>query len=78
MLAFRLDQRIRVTAVVSTKLLPLVGKTGKVVCLNHRDNNAYVDMDEPLPDEMRKFTAMHDSRRNWLALYPEECEEIPQ
>jgi uncharacterized Zn finger protein (UPF0148 family) len=76
MLAFRLGQRVRVTRVVSTKLLPLVGKTGKVVCLSHKTNTAYVDMDEPLPDDKRAFTAKHDSRRNWLSLYPEECEEI--
>lgn len=72
MLAFRLGQRVRITRELSS----LTGKTGKVVCLNHSDNSAYVDMDEPLPDKHRKFTAQWDSRREWLKLYPEDCEEI--
>ncbi len=76
MLVLRLDQHVRIARAVDTKLLPLVGKTGKVICLNHQDNTAYVQMDDPLPDDHRKFTALYDSRRDWLKLYPEDCEEI--
>jgi hypothetical protein len=72
MLAFRLDQRVYIK-----DTHPLKGWTGKVACLMPQHGSAYLQMDDPLPAGYRRFAAAHDSRRNWLEVQPEDCEEIP-
>jgi hypothetical protein len=68
---FRNGQRVEVTAADH----PLVGQTGRVVRLRNADYGAWVDMDAPLPDELRSFPET-DSRGNHYLLYPDECRPV--
>ena len=58
---------------------PLKGRTGTVVRLRIADNMAWVNMDEPLPEEFCSFTendgyGQPEIRRNHILLDPAECE----
>lgn len=68
MLAFEDDQNVIVIV-----RGPLQGKRGRVwrVCLNSDD--AWVKMDEPLPESLRSFPP-GDSRCDLIKLAPECCE----
>lgn len=50
----------------------LRGKAGKVVRLLMRDNSAWVQMDESLPESLGRFP-VDDSRANHVNLWPDEC-----
>ena len=66
---FDYPQRVRVTLPEH----PCVGKTGKVHRIRISDNGAWVNMDDPLPPDLRSFE-IGDSRANHIILYPNECE----
>jgi hypothetical protein len=67
----------RITVVSRDGMQPesqeLVGKTGTVVRLRLGDNGAWVKMDEPFNEKLTSFPA-GDERRNYILMYPEECE----
>jgi hypothetical protein len=67
---FQRAQRIRVV-----NREPLNGKTGVVCRLLMRDDSAWVNMDEAIPEDVASFPE-DDQRRNHVLLYPEDCEEI--
>lgn len=67
---FRLGQRI----VVADRAAPIVGRSGTVVRLLRRDESAWVNMDEDLPDNLRRF-GLSDDRANHINLWPDQCTE---
>ena len=69
---FEEGQQVRVTATGH----PLLGQTGTVWRVHMRDNDAWVDMDGDLPDELRSFFAEDDERRNLIELSPADCEPV--
>lgn len=52
---------------------PLFGKTGTVHRRLIRDDSAWINMDECIPDELASFPD-GDPRRNHIQFYPEQCE----
>jgi hypothetical protein len=48
---------------------------GVVRRLLFRDDSAWVEMVNGLPEELRIFHDADDSRLNHIVLFPEECEE---
>ena len=72
MQSFKRDQRVRVASDYEDGRLH--GKVGTV----HRirtDGGAWVEMDDPLPDDLCRFPA-DDPRGKHVQLYPEECERV--
>ena len=56
----------------------LDGKLGTVVRLRISDGNAWVDVDDGLPDALRQFPADDEhGRGNRIILQPHECEPLP-
>lgn len=70
-MTFRNGLRIRITHPEH----PALGKTGTVTRLCRADDAAWVNMDEPLPVDLRHFPE-GDERRDHLLLYPDEVEGI--
>jgi hypothetical protein len=54
---------------------PLDGMSGRVARLRRADNGAWVEMDEPLPIDLRRFPE-GDSRTKHILLYPDECVSV--
>lgn len=76
---FSNNQKIRVVAPEEEDGEPrrdmLRGRTGVVTRLRMKDNGAWVRMDQPLPDDLRVFSANDASGRgDHILLYPDECE----
>ena len=69
---FEENQRVKVNAIGH----PLLGQTGTVWRVHMRDNDAWIDMDGDLPDELRSFFGEDDERRNLIELSPKDCEPI--
>jgi hypothetical protein len=76
--SFRNSQRVRIVAQDGLdERTFLIGKVGTVVRCRYGDNGAWIDMDEPLDENLTIFPA-GDRRRNHILMYPEECEPIPE
>lgn len=55
----------------------LVGRTGKVIRPVKMSGNAWVRMDEEIPEELRSFKDDDRRGRKWdVVLYPDWCEGI--
>lgn len=68
-LHFKNDLRVKVITP------PLKGRFGNVVRLRMSDDNAWVAMDEDIPEEIRSFPANDPhGRGNHVLLSPEDCE----
>lgn len=53
----------------------LVGRFGQVWRVRRADSGAWVNMDEPIPDSLRRFPADDpDGRGNEVILYSRQCE----
>jgi hypothetical protein len=74
MKAFRNKQRIVVSSPCQ-KNAQLKGAPGVVRRLLFRDDSAWVEMVNGLPEELRIFHDAYDPRLNHIVLFPEECEE---
>jgi hypothetical protein len=71
---FHVGQRIRVKG--ADLYDALAGKTGTVVRMLRRSSEeAWVEMDDHLPDDLRSFPEF-DQRAKHILLYDNECEEI--
>ena len=71
MTMFKLHQRIR----VSHPEHPAFGATGTIVRLRRADDDAWVDMDDPLPPDLLAFPA-DDPRGKHMRLSPWDCEAL--
>ena len=65
---FKDNQRVHIIAG------DLAGQYGTIWRIRHCDNGAWVEMDESLPESLRRFPE-GDSRCNHIVLYPWLCEE---
>ena len=76
MVRFRDGMRVRVTRAMSPEQGGIKGKTGTVVRLLRRSSEeAWVEMDEPLPVSLRSFPE-GDERTRHICLFDDEVEEI--
>ena len=55
---------------------PLFGQIGTVWRVHMRNDDAWVEMNVDLPDELRSFFGEDDERRNSIELSPKDCEPI--
>lgn len=70
---FTLNQRVR----VDRPTFGLEGKTGRVVRCRICDDGAWIAMDEPVPDSLRRFPVGDPGgREDHVVLYPSECEVV--
>lgn len=60
--------------IVVTEKGHLLGKHGTVVRLLIRSQEAWVRMDENLPDDLASFPE-DDARHNHVLLWPDQCEK---
>jgi hypothetical protein len=74
---FSNGQRVKITTDALTKGISMLGKVGTVVRIRMQDNGAWIEMDDPLPEELASFE-LGDNRRNHIIFYPEECEPFNQ
>lgn len=71
MMAFNKGDRVRVTG-----WEPLNGLTGTVVRVQKSTGKAWVEMEDPVPAEIRNFPVGDPLKReNWQLLAPGECEK---
>jgi hypothetical protein len=68
MQSFRAEQRVKIVDAAHQ----LKGKTGTVDRVR-TDGKAWVNMDEPLPADIRSFQPP-DPRAQYLVLFPDQCE----
>jgi len=69
---FRNNQRVRIT---KPDIPTLTGFTGTVRRLLMRDESAWIRTDQLLPESIAKFPE-DDERRNYVNLFPDECEPL--
>lgn len=70
---FTTGQRIKLFFPEDDDRVFLNGKTGKVVRLLRRSQEAWIQMDEDLPLSHRVFP-VGDDRRNHICIWPDEAE----
>jgi len=71
MKTLRYNQRV----IVIDDQHPLHAAHGTVRQLRTSDKRAWVAMERELPEALRVY-APHDSRRNWVLLWPGQCEAV--